>query len=147
MRTYIRRGFLAVVAITAVVLPGLLSSQELVGFRTPSNNIFCLLQGPYEDHADSDLRCDIQQLSTRPPSPPRDCHLGWGDAFEIGHNADRAERACHGDTVRDDRLPALAYGSEWRQSGFVCRSEVSGLTCANAKGHGFTLSRSVQKIF
>jgi hypothetical protein len=33
------------------------------------------------------------------------------------------------------------------QGGFVCKSTETGLTCTNAAGHGFMISKEVQKLF
>jgi len=49
--------------------------------------------------------------------------------------------------ARNDELMPLPYGMEWRNDGFVCRSEPSGVTCRNALQHGFTVSRSIQQLF
>ena len=42
---------------------------------------------------------------------------------------------------------APAYGATWQRHGFSCKSEPSGVTCVNPKGHGFELSRSGQRVF
>jgi uncharacterized protein DUF6636 len=137
----------AVIALVANSLPRLAHAQAEMGFKTPSNNIFCIIEPPYENHPDSDLRCDLQQMSSKPPPRPGNCPLSWGDAFSIGQNANMSVLVCHGDTTRNDELGVLAYGSEWKQGGFLCNSEATGLTCVNAKGHGFALSRAVQRVF
>jgi hypothetical protein len=54
---------------------------------------------------------------------------------------------CHGDTVADPSAPVIPYGTQWRAYGFVCTSQTTGLTCVNSAGHGFSLSRAVQKVF
>ena len=114
------------------------------GFRTPSNNIYCQFN---EIDSDKTLRCDLREMTNRPPRRPRDCDLEWGDAFEIDAKAKSGERICHGDTVMDPKLPALAYGQTWERGGFRCKVEQSGVTCANPSGHGFELSKSAQRVF
>jgi len=123
------------------------AAAQLGGFKTPSNNIFCILEPPFEAGRGSDLRCDIMQTQGRLPRPPRDCDLSWGDAFSISENGNFAERICHGDTARNDELMVLPYGTEWRRGPFTCRSETGGLTCRNVRQHGFTVSRSSQRLF
>ena len=137
--------------VTASVGPTPAASEpELVGFRTPSNNIHCQ---SFEIDADKGggkvrtVRCDIREISNRLPPRPRDCDLEWGQAFELGTDAQPAERLCYGDTVQDPKLPALAYGQTWERGGLRCRSEQSGVTCTNAQGHGFELSRGAQRVF
>ena len=44
-------------------------------------------------------------------------------------------------------LPSLGYGQSWEQGCFKCKSEQSGVTCANPSGHGFELSKSSQRAF
>jgi hypothetical protein len=113
------------------------------GFKMPSNNIFC--QHPDQDPA-SALRCDIFQVMAPPPRPA-DCDLDWGDAFEVSAADARGARICHGDTTRDDTLPVLNYGAVWNMHGLTCTSESTGLTCLNARGHGFRLSKALQQVF
>ena len=58
-----------------------------------------------------------------------------------------AARTCTDDTTFDPGLPDLAYGKAWQRGGFTCRSAPSGLTCFNAEQHGFSLSRTEQRLF
>ncbi|GLS38854.1 hypothetical protein GCM10010869_44510 [Mesorhizobium tianshanense] len=113
-----------------------------IGFRTPSNNIHCQLNG-----SNNYLRCDIRELSNAVPQKPRDCDLEWGTTFSISEDGDSGSRMCVGDTVEDDALPILDYGSSWNRGGYECKSEPSGLSCVNALGHGFTISRNRQELF
>jgi uncharacterized protein DUF6636 len=136
----------AVVATIVVLLAGLTSAwpqgaRDLpAGFKSPSNNIHC-------QYFDGELRCDIAQVSSALPPKPRDCELDWGRAFAVAADSRLGQRLCHGDTAIDDSLPALPYGSTWRRGGFTCTSEQSGVTCSNALGHGFSLSRNAQRLF
>jgi len=142
-----QRAIVVSVVSIAAFLPSIAAAQTASGFKTPSNNIFCIIEPADESQPDSDLRCDIQQMSSKPRPIPKDCPLSWGDAFSIGQNSNSSIRLCHGDTTRNDELMVLPYGSEWNQGGFSCKSQTSGLTCVNRKGHGFMISRAVQKVF
>jgi hypothetical protein len=113
--------------------------NESVGFKTPSNSIYCLLE-------DSWLRCDMKQNSGPPPARPRDCTFDWGDAFVIEPSGS-GYRLCHGDTVANDALPMLSYGTTWERGGFTCKLEPTVLTCKNVAKHGFSLSKDSQKVF
>ncbi len=113
------------------------------GFRSPSNNIHCQA---FKVDDGSVLRCDIASMSNKQPAKPKDCELDWGSAFEMTDSS-KAERLCHGDTAMDNTLPPLAYGASWQRHGFICKSEPGGVTCSNAKGHGFELSRGRQRVF
>ncbi len=55
-------------------------APQTAGFKTPSSNIHCQF---FEIEGDKSLRCDIHEITNRPPPRPRDCDLEWGQAFEI----------------------------------------------------------------
>jgi hypothetical protein len=114
------------------------------GFRSPTGNIHCQAFRLDDGAA---LRCDIRNISNRPPQRPKDCDLEWGRAFEVSDKAQRAARICHGDTVMDEKLPTLRYGASFERYGFTCRSEQTGVECRNASGNGFMLSRARQQVF
>jgi hypothetical protein len=110
------------------------------GFRSPSGNIHC-------QYFEGEVRCDIAQISAPIPPKPRDCELDWGQAFAVAANSASGARLCHGDTAIDDSLPVLPYGNVWRRGNITCTSEQTGVTCSNGLGHGFSLSRAVQRLF
>jgi len=139
----LKKKLLAAAVLTAAcVQPAL--AQDSDGFRAPSGNIHCMY---FSGDGQAALRCDIQQISGRPPARPRDCDLEYGKAFEVMANAQRAARICHGDTVADPNLRVLAYGQAWARGGFTCTSAETGITCRNARGAGFELSRANQRVF
>jgi hypothetical protein len=144
-----RSGFLllASLAVAATTTDFAVAQSAETGFKMPSGNIYCMIEPAIDSHSVSDLRCDIMQMMSKPPPAPRNCPLSWGDAFAIAENGDFGIRLCHGDTVRNDSLKVLAYGTQWHQGGYSCTSEPSGVTCMNAKGHGFALSKEKQKLF
>jgi hypothetical protein len=93
------------------------------------------------------LRCDAKSI-VGPVSPkPPDCYLDWGNAFIIAPNIEQGYVLCHGDTVENDALPTLPYGSSWSRDEYTCTSERTAVTCANAQGHGFRLSRTSRTVF
>jgi hypothetical protein len=112
----------------------------------PSNNIFCMYE-PAIGTIPSDVRCDIVQMTSQQPPRPPSCRFAWGDAFAIAEHGSVGVRICHGDTTRDDALPVLPYGAAWSWGGVSCLSAANGLRCQNAAGHGFFLSRAVQRLF
>jgi hypothetical protein len=130
-------------ALAALFAPAAMAQE---GFRSPSGNIHCQFFTA-GGGADATMRCDLRQTSNRPPPRPRDCDLEWGQAFEISARAAHGTRLCYGDTVQDNRLPVLPYGRTWQRAGIACLSERSGVTCRNARGHGFALSRGAQSVF
>jgi len=123
-------------------------THAITGFKTPSGNIHCRLQAlQNEGRATPALRCDILNVQGPLPAKPPNCDGKWGQAFSIVQDARRAETMCTIDTVTDDLMQTLPYGSMWQQAGFNCVSRPSGLTCTNRSGHGFGLSRAAQKTF
>lgn len=140
---------LAALALGAFVA-GEAAAQDPSGFRSPSGNIHCqyFKAAAGDPPGSSALRCDLAATSNAQPRRPRDCPLDYGHAFEMLESSGGSPgRICHGDTAIDGRLPVLAYGSAWTRGGFTCRSEASGVTCTNADGRGFALSRAAQRLF
>jgi hypothetical protein len=124
--------------------------QEPAGFKTPSSNIHCRVdvdEGAPGQKSIGHLRCDIREITGAVPPKPGDCDFDWGQAFGIAEDGRAGRRLCYSDTVADDALPALAYGNAWQRGGFTCKSEPAGLTCSNASGHGFALSKNDQRLF
>jgi hypothetical protein len=114
--------------------------EEPIGFKTPANNIYCVLEGDW-------LRCDAKQIVGPVSAKPPDCYLDWGDAFVVTPNSEGGYVLCHGDTVANDALPTLSYGRSWSREGYTCASERAGVRCTNAQGHGFNLSRMNRTVF
>jgi hypothetical protein len=107
----------------------------LVRFRTPSGAIGC-----QDDYLDGGLRCDLDGgLKPRPPKP-RSCAFEWAPGYSMTRIG-RTNIVCGSDTVNIAPQRTLAYGQSWHRDGFTCKSQVSGLSCRNERGHGFFLSR------
>ena len=126
---------LAAVLISLSVAPT--ASARLVEFRTPSGNIGCIGETV---RADNNIRCDIRSRSWSPPPRPKSCRLDWGQGLSL-NRLGRARYVCAGDTALNTG-PKLAYGATRRIGSIVCVSRASGLTCTNAAGHGFRMSRT-----
>ena len=111
-------------------------------FRTPSGNIGCVYStGP------TYLRCDIRSRLKPKPSRPKGCvDLEWGDSLSLARTG-RAGIVCHGDTAILPGSKILGYGKTWKHGPFTCTSRMTGLTCTNAAGHGFFLSRESWRRF
>jgi hypothetical protein len=122
--------------VAALVVPA--GAAAAVHFRTPSGNIGCYVDRSY-------IRCDIGQTAAKAPPQPASCELDYGNAFEMGRSG-RPRRICHGDTVLGARR-VLAYGQTLRSGAFTCMSRPAGLTCRNAAGRGWFLSRERVRLF
>lgn len=111
-------------------------------FQTPSGNIGCAIW----PGKDSYLRCDMKELRQTYKDPPSDCEFSWGSAFQLTATG-KGEVICFNDTSLNASATKLEYGKTFELNGFHCVSEKTGLTCKNAAGHGFTLSKARQKVF
>jgi len=149
---------LCVVAVFAAAVMSANSStaQELFFFSAPSKNINCV----YDRNSASGrpyIRCDIGQFTPSLKLVPQQtqeeieifgrCTPAKMRAFVIEENARAASAFCPSDAPISEGQSVLGYGSKWQNGGFTCLSETSGMTCQNNLGHGFMLSRAVQKVF
>jgi hypothetical protein len=132
-------------ALAMVAILGATPAAAADGLKMPSGNIVCTVQDP-DANLVGELRCDTRNFRSTKDRPPKDCHLGWGDAFSIAQSG-KSERICHGDTIMHEDVMVLPYGMTWQHGAFTCRSQPSGLTCFNAQGHGFSLSKSSHRLF
>ena len=140
MRTSARSGVkaLLIAALVALALP---TAAEPLGyhFRTPSGNIQCFGESTF-------VRCDIARTSVKPSAKPPSCKFDWGNAFELRQRG-RGHRACVSDSTFGARR-VLRYGQTMRIGRKLsCTSRRAGLTCRNAEGHGFFLSRDAIRLF
>jgi hypothetical protein len=111
-------------------------------FQSPSGNIFCTIEtGEY-----SGVRCDMVDLTPSFTKRPADCDLDWGSSFYVEATG-KGGLGCHGDTVILPRARVLDYGDSVDAGPYTCTSVKTGMTCMNAEGHGFTLSRAKQEVF
>ncbi|MEH1863627.1 MAG: DUF6636 domain-containing protein [Nostoc sp.] len=110
-------------------------------FVTPSGNIRCIVVGENNNA----LRCEIGSgLNPIPPQPyPNYCEYDWGGGFLLSEYG-KPEILCISDTFEPNYN--LSYNSTWKKAGFKCISQRTGLTCTNASGNGFFLSREGWKI-
>ena len=133
------------VAALTVLLTGLIAApsaaraHELFAFRSPSGNIGCQLDA-------SAARCDIRARDWSPPPEPAGCEVDYGQGLTISRTGSRGRFVCAGDTALGAG-PTLAYGRTVRRGGISCTSQRSGVTCKNARGHGFRLSRESHRRF
>ena len=146
---HIATMLIALIACQIISGSAIAGQPGLLGLKTPTGNIQCMI----DDYGLADgsyppfLRCDIREMTTPVPPRPAGCEFDWGSAFSVTQEDQTGHRMCVSDSVASDRWEVLGYGAVWQQLGFTCLSEQAGLTCFNAKRHGFTLSRSSQKLF
>jgi hypothetical protein len=114
---------------------------DLEAFQSPSGNIGCIL---YEGNA----RCDIDKHGWTVPPRPASCpeQVDYGQGLTVEREG-KAGVVCAGDTAMNAKDPILPYTATTEVAGTVCDSEVDGITCTNAEGHGFFISVQGYKFF
>ena len=110
---------------------------DQIRFRTPTNRIHCLFSMENGNPGSTALLCDIDQSVVKKParSKPADCKSDWGRRFQFGNDGG-AGLECAPDWVGSNDSQVLAYGTSITGE-ILCSSDATGLTCKNAKGHGF----------
>lgn len=124
---------------------------DSVSFKSPTGNINCI----YSDYDNKpEVRCDIMQFTpsfkTVPPGTSNEvmtCTPAKLRGFTVSPSDAQGQAFCPTDAAVDGEQVVLAYGQAFKRGGLVCASETSGVTCTNAAGHGFSLSRASQKVF
>jgi Family of unknown function (DUF6636) len=122
------RRLIVLLAVAGLLTAAPALARDVV-FRTPSKRIACRIYDPAQQGLE--IRCDLFFLNDRAVRMTR---------------RGRARLIHVTDTVNDPRSPILAYGRTKRVGPFTCRSRRTGLSCHNANGHGFTVSREHQFV-
>lgn len=117
------------------------AATHLKQFQAPSGNIGCVLSNRFSTEA----RCDIGNHDWKTKKKPASCDLDYGNGVSIGARG-RAHFLCAGDTALHQG-PKIAYGRTVRLTPFACKVSTAGVRCANAHGHGFSLSRQSVRFF
>lgn len=118
-------------------------AQDYISFHSPSGNIHCaIFTGDY-----AGVRCDMSELTPSFRTAPPDCEFDWGSSFAVDARSRRGYLACVSDAVANEDGLELGYGESVALGGFSCRSETSGMICANPAGHGFAISKARQRLF
>jgi hypothetical protein len=112
----------------------------LVGFSSPSHNLGCYLDT-------SQVRCDARS-HTWQFARPRNCptETDYGQGLFVTRRSSRGGVVCAGDTALGAKL-ILRYGHSIRRGTIRCASARAGITCRNARGHGFFIARTTYRLF
>ena len=123
---------------------GLLSLAGGFGFRTPSGNIYC--NGQLDG---ANLTCIIVEKSGQPPqSKPASCSGNWGHSFSLDETGPtRMDCVGNGSLRKSTYTDVADYGVAASFGKINCLSQSTGFQCTNASGHGFFLSRRVQRVY
>jgi hypothetical protein len=120
-------------ALPGATFPGLLPQG---GFLTPSGNIACNVGrlGP-TTRSPFGIGCAVFSKTTA---------AGIG-TWWMRRTGPAASGYIQANPATE--YPKLAYGRRYTWHGITCASAATGLTCRNASGHGFFLSRQRQRVF
>ena len=134
------RAIVLVLAATLVVAAPASAASTLRFFHSPSRNIDCVMTS-------DTARCDLRAHTFTAPRRPSSCDLEWGSVLSVGKTSKRGGFACVGDTARDPKSRALAYGKKVRVGSMRCVSRTDGMRCNNRRGHGFLAGRTAYRLF
>ena len=135
---------MAIIAVTSVAAAN--AADNVIQFRSPSNNIYCVGVNSQTDGGSVD--CELITRTNGAPlmKKPADCDLEWGNRFSIGSSGE-ASMGCTGDTLRDENAFRLDYGAGIDRYGIHCTSTEQGIECINDDQHGFKISKGRQEIY
>jgi hypothetical protein len=114
---------------------GTAAAQSLKAFQSPTGNIACIATAKV-------VRCDIAERDWSPPPHPASCpdEVDFGQGIQLPSSG-AAQFVCAGDTALNPSAPKLPYGSSSQVGTIACTSAESGISCSNASGGSFTISR------
>jgi hypothetical protein len=131
-------------ATAALPLAAVANADDAVyKFQSPSGNIICSMGSANNDAA---AGCEIHDYFYVPLPKPQDCHLAWGDDFDLDQGTP-ARFGCHGGVEAVPPLATLGYGQMHSAGPITCDSEESGITCTDfSTGHFFQVSRGSYQL-
>lgn len=124
--------------------PAAMADADVFNFETPTGNIDCSV-GVERDF--TEIYCTIHERSGSPAAPrPAGCDSDWGHNFFM-RNRGPVQIVCEPKGPNYEAMERAEYGVTGRMDGIDCTSSRQGLECRNEDGHGFFLSRAVQRLF
>ena len=118
---------------------------DVMPLRTPSGNIECSV-GIGDT---SDIICQIHERQGTPPrARPGGCRGAWGHNYELMEQG-AVRMTCGGPGPRNPSPGVFVarYGTSERFGDITCSSSEAGFECRNRDGHGFMLSRRMQRVY
>jgi hypothetical protein len=115
------------------------SVAHVGAFQTSDGNVGCELSG-------SSVRCDIAARVWSPPAKPSSCQLAWGQGLAVGPSG-AAHFVCAGDSALDPGGTVVPNGADDEVGSVSCQVRYFGVTCFDAAGKGFSISRTGYTTF
>lgn len=119
------------------------ASADMIEFKSPTGNIQCAI---YSDPSGASVRCDMSSLVPSYTERPAGCEFDWGSSFAVDAKG-KGYLACVSDPAAGPGAVVLRYGQAASLGGISCVSAETGMTCTNAKGHGFSIAKARQKLY
>lgn len=111
-----------------------LSGARIPQFVNAAMDTTCL----FDAYDGISVRCDVLEPRWR-VAKPASCQDAYGDAVTLGVVA---RLLCHGDTIfSPDVTLTLKAGQSAKFKGMWCTVASASVSCQNADGHGFTVSK------
>ena len=137
------------------------ANPQIRAFVTPSKNISCIFSDRVENSDGGNVECEISQFTPsfdkayalRTDPDNQSCVPSYLKRYEVSKNSRTGLNSCpildFYDPINGPVLEflTLPYGSAFQKYGLSCLSEQKGVTCQNAAGHGFFLSKAQQRLF
>jgi hypothetical protein len=129
-------------AAPAPTLTVLVQSAVSGPFRSPSGNVNCTM---FTSAGQNIARCEVIDHAWAAPPRSTDCHLNWGDRFELTEGSVAAFN-CYGQEFPTPEH-TLAYGQTRSLGTITCDSEYTGMTCTDSStGHYFRVARETYQL-
>ncbi|MGO9753177.1 MAG: hypothetical protein ACLP8S_31940 [Solirubrobacteraceae bacterium] len=115
------------------------SVVHLGAFQTSDGNVGCELSGGY-------VRCDIATRAWTASRKPSSCQLAWGQGLAVGPSGP-AHFVCAGDSALDPGGTIVQNATDDQVGSVTCQVRYFGVTCFDAAGQGFSISRTGYATF
>ena len=133
------------ILLLALIAAGPPASAEIWIIATRANNIHCEVG---DDPQKAGLMCNIfRRVGPPAQAKPEDCTASWGHAYYISERGP-VQMLCFEKWSNDWPGNGKFKDAEAANfGGIACKATRNTLECSNLDGHGFFLSRKVQKVF
>ena len=122
---------------TLCALPVIASATDQ-RFASPAGNISCNINQFV-------ATCTIDEYQASFTDAPPDCDGIWGNTFYVLGRGEAEVGCLTAAEAAPERV--LGYGQRIETGRIACISRLTGITCTNTEGRGFSVRRAEQRIF